>query len=246
MRRASERGVFRKEWEMSTGWRELRSALIAAGTLALALPGSGAQAAVVDPVGDFLPSFVGPQNGDLDVTLVDARITGPGEVRLTGTHAGAIGTTPGAAYVWGIDRGQGTAVFTTLDPPVGAGVTFDAVAVLVPGGSSFVLDLLGGGPVFLDPGAVSVSGTSISVTLTEALLPSAGFAFAGYGYNLWPRFAPGDVDPLDNTQISDFAPDASTFKAVVPLPAVLGLQLAGLAVLGVVAQRRRRVSATVG
>jgi hypothetical protein len=198
-----------------------------------------AHAAVIDPLGDFLPSYAGPQNGDLDVERVDARITGAGEVRLVGAHAGDIGTTAGSAYVWGIDRGQGVDVLAMLDPPVGQGVSFDAVAVLFADGTGFVLDLLSPAPpTFLDPSAIAISDDTISATLTQALLPSTGFGFADYGYNLWPRFAPEGVDPLDNAQISDFAPDATTFRAVIPLPGALGLQLAGLAALGAFRLRR--------
>jgi hypothetical protein len=225
---------------MSTGWCASGARLVAAGAFALALADAEAQAAIVDPLGDFLPTYVGPKNGDLDVTRVDGRITGPGEVRLTGRHAGAIGTTPGAAYVWGIDRGTGTEILAGLEPSVGAGVTFDAVAVLIPAGESFVLDLAAGtDPVPLAPSAVSIAGKSISVTLTEALLPSTRFDFEDYGYNLWPRYAPDGVNPSDNTQISDFAPDASTFTAVIPLPGALALQLAGLVLLGAIGLRRR-------
>jgi hypothetical protein len=234
---------------MLTTWRAVP--LAGAGAIALALSAADAQAAVIDPIGDLLPTFDGPETGDpadLDVTRVDARLTGPGEVVLTGTHAGAIGTTPGAAYVWGIDRGLGTPRLTELFPPVGAGVNFDAVAVLDPAGVSVVVDLLDAAadPVVLDASAVSIDGNTISVTLTEDLLPSAGSAFAAYEYNLWPRYAPGGVDAGDNTQISDFAPDASTFMAAIPLPGALALQLAGIAVLGAVGSRRRLPQVTPG
>ncbi len=170
-----------------------------------------------DPAGDFLSVYTGPPNGDLDVVLVGAFLTGPDGVVLSGTHAGLIGATPGAAYVWGIDRGAGAELLTELDPPAGEGVAFDAVVVLLPDGTGSFIDLAGGGaPQALDPASVSISGPTISVELPRSLLPSQGLDFADYGYNLWPRFAPDGVDPADNTQISDFAPDASTFTARPP------------------------------
>lgn len=218
---------------MSFGIRASGRACVAASLLASVLLASPAGAVVFDPVGDFLPTYVGPANGDLDVTRVNALLTGPGQVQLIGGHNAPIGTTEGVAYVWGIDRGQGAELLTLPDPPIGAGVTFDAVAILLPNGTGVVIDLLAGTPpTSIDPAAIDVSGKTISVTLSEALLPSTGFAFSDYGYNLWPRFAPDMVDPGNNLQVSDLAPDASTFTAVVPAPASLGLLLAGLAALG--------------
>ena len=168
----------------------------------------------LDPIGDFLSVYAGPANGDLDVVAVGAFLSEPDEVVLSGTHAGLVGTTPGAAYVWGIDRGAGTEPFPTLDPPTGEGVAFDAVVVLLPDGTGSFIDLAAGAPPQpLDPASISISGPTISVTLPSSLLPSQGLDFADYGYNLWPRFAPDGVDPGDNTQVSDFAPDASTFVA---------------------------------
>ena len=167
-----------------------------------------------DPVGDFLSVYTGPANGDLDVVAVGAFLSGPDEVVLAGTHARLIGTTQGAAYVWGIDRGAGTELLTVLEPPAGEGVAFDAVVILLPDGTGSFIDLAGGGaPQALDPSSISISGPTISVSLPRSFLPSRGLDFAEYGYNLWPRFAPDGVDPGDNTQISDFAPDASTFTA---------------------------------
>jgi PEP-CTERM motif len=210
-----------------------------AGLAAALLATAPANAALIDPTGDFLDVYTGPQNGDLDVTAVDAVLTGSGSVTLSGTHAAAIGTTAGAAYVWGIDRGAGTEPFPTLDPPTGEGVFFDSVVVLLPDGTGFFLDLtVPGGPQFLAPEAIDIDGGTIRVMLTDALLTSRGFDFADYRYNLWPRFAPGGVNPADNTQVSDFAPDADTFAARVPEPAAVGLL--GLGLLGLGLRRRAR------
>lgn len=203
-----------------------------------------AQAVILDATGDFLPIYTGPLAGDLDVTAVDAILSGAGEVTLSGTHAAPIGTTAGAAYIWGIDRGAGTEALAALDPPAGQGVTFDSIVALAPDGTGAFIDLvLGGAPQTLDPSSISIADSTISVTLTEALLPSQGFAFADYRYNLWPRFAPGGANPADNTQISDFAPDASTFTASgpttsVPEPAGLGLLVGGILTMAAIRRRR--------
>jgi len=209
--------------------------------LGLAMSGGPAGAVTVaDAVGDFLPTYDGPLNGDLDVTGIEVELTGPGEVRLVGHHAADIGTTEGSAYVWGVDRGQGQEFLTFPSPSIGQGVTFDAVVALFADGTGFVVDLLAGTPPsFLDPSTISISGASISVTLTEALLPSTGFDFGRYGYNLWPRYAPDGVDAGNNLQVSDLAPDASTV-APIPLPGSLGLALTGLGLLGALGQRRSR------
>lgn len=146
--------------------------------------------------------------------MADARLTRGDEVLLRGVHAGPIGTTEGAAYVWGIDRGAGTELFPTLAPPAGEGVTFSAVAILLPDGTGTFLDLVTGGATVLDPSSIRIAGSTVSVSLS--LLPSQGFEVEDFGYNLWPRYAPDGVNSLDNTQISDFAPDASTFTARLP------------------------------
>jgi hypothetical protein len=213
---------------------------LAAGLAAAVLAPTEARAVIVDPLGDFLAVYTGPQNGDLDVVAVDAVLSGPNTVVLVGTHAAPIGTTQGAAYVWGVDRGAGTELLTLATPSTGAGITFDAVAILFADGTGFVLDLiLGGAPLPLGASDILISDATISVSLSQSILPSQGLAFADYRYNLWPRFAPGGVNPADNTQISDLAPDASTFVAQVPEPAGLALLATGMLGLAALGRRHR-------
>ncbi|MBC8104878.1 MAG: hypothetical protein H7Z41_20070, partial [Cytophagales bacterium] len=80
---------------------------------------AGAQA--VDPLGDFLPTYLGVQGGDLDVLSTGATYDG-NNFLFTATLNGVVGTTTGGFYVWGVNRGTGTAGFSSLGLD---GVLFD-------------------------------------------------------------------------------------------------------------------------
>lgn len=223
----------------SRNW--LAATALAAALVLAAMP---ARATVTDPTGDFLPVYTGPRNGDLDVISAGALRSGSDFVTLTGTHAAAIGTTPGAAYVWGINRGSGIEPFPSNDPPTGEGIYFDAYAILKADGTGTLTDLINGTVKVLDPASITIAGSTITLKLAASLLPSEGFGFADYLYNLWPRYAPAGVDPGSNTQISDFAPDDKSFAASVPEPASWVMLISGFALTGVVLRRRpHRVAA---
>lgn len=156
-------------------------------------------AAFADALGDFLPTFVGARGPDLDVLRVDGTYDGA-EFRFSAREAGAIGTTPGGFFVFGVDRGAGTPRFADIAP----GVEFDAVVVVNPGGPTIVRDLIAGVTTAIAPADVRVAGDEISVDVPAGLLPSLGLAPSEYTFNLWPRNGAGL-----NSQISDFAPDNS-------------------------------------
>ena len=205
--------------------RFLLLALCAAACLTLSV---GAQA-VSDPTGDFLPGYAGSHDGDLDVT--SATVTYDAGTHLfdfTATLAAPVDTTPGAFYVWGIDRGKGTEKFNTGPAPIGAGVKFDSVVIFRQDGTATI-----GSTTLHD---VTWSGDTITGSVPDSLLPSTGFAFSDYTWNLWPR--DGSVT-TGNAAISDFAPDASNAGVTaVPEPAAWTmLAAAGLLMLG--AARRR-------
>ena len=97
------------------------STAVAAACLAAA--GSSHAIGVTDAVGDYVSGFAGSKLGDLDV--VGAFVTYNAHTDtfvFSGTMANDIGLTPGGIYVWGINRGLGTARFAASG--VG-GVLFD-------------------------------------------------------------------------------------------------------------------------
>lgn len=203
-------------------------------TLAAMLSTGLAQAAAItDPINDFLPSYTGPRNADLDVVNANLTLSGAQFVFST-VLAGAVGTTPGALYVLGIDRGKGTSRFPTIAP----GVLFDEVVAVTGTGTATVRDLLSNTATVLPGSAVTINGNALSFTFGTGLLPSQGFALTDYTWNLWPRVGTGN----DN-QISDFAPDNSNARVTlgsatsVPEPATLLLVAMGLA--GFIALRRQ-------
>lgn len=222
------------ETDRPTGGRAtLRAAALAFG-LSLAWLGGVAAAPISDPLGDFLPTYTaGPKGGDLDVLAADAVYTGTSFI-LSGTEAGPIGTTPGALFVWGIDRGRGTARFGALAP----GVTFDSVVSINPAGTTRVTDLISGLGTDLPSSAVTVSGSSLSIIVPAGLLPAFPGLLRPDGYlvNLWPRLGAGN-----NNQIADFAPDNSDFQVrAVPEPTSVALLLSGLVGLTAVRGWHRR------
>ncbi len=204
----------------------------AAASLSLACLASPALAApILDPVGDFLASYTGPHGADLDVVSIDPTFDGH-TFTLTSTSAGAIGTTPGGIFVWGINRGTNATPFGAFRD----GVQFDAIVLANPFGASRVV--INGVSTALSAANVSFSGNVLNVVVPDALLPSAGFAPVDYLVNLWPRSGSGG-----NNTISDFAPDNSDARVqMVPEPAALMLLLLGLAGFFLMRPRRPRTA----
>jgi hypothetical protein len=204
---------------------------------ALSLAGQAAHASTVtDPAGDFLSTYTGPHNGDMDAISASAFDDGT-NVTLSATLNGAIGTTPTGFYVFGIDRGGGLPLLTFSSPAVGAGVNFDAVAVLIPGGGSFVDVILPTAETPVSLTDVTFSGSGFTAVIPLADLPSNGFTPDHFLYNLWPR---DGIGTMNNDQIPDFAPDATDFAASVPEPATWGLLMLGFGLAGGALRSRRR------
>jgi hypothetical protein len=180
----------------------------------VAAPAS-AQQPVADRAGDFLATYTGPHDADLDVIAADVVInTTTQTVTFSGTLAGPIDTRSGKLYVFGIDRGRGTLGRDELfqgplgapnagDPKIGSGVLFDAAVGFAANGQSIFFDALNPGVVPLAGVTVDIDGAEISATVPLSLFPSQGFALQDYRFNVWPR----STLSLDNRVVSDFAPD---------------------------------------
>ena len=196
--------------------------------LAAGVAASPARAVPInDAQGDFLQSYTGPQNPDLDVRSTGASFVA-GRYIFDGSFYGTIGSTAGGVYVFGVDRGQGTTRFAAI----GSAVLFDSVVIVNPSGISSVRDFIGNTVTALAPDAVRIDGASLEVTVPGALLPSTGFAPDRYTYDLWPRNGLTNVN-----QIADFAPDNSNLAIDVPEPA--SIAILGIGLLATTALRRR-------
>lgn len=211
--------------------RLIASLAVFCGTLA----GAPARADVIDPAGDFLGTYTGPQNGDLDALRTDVVYDGS-TFHFTATMNAAIGTTAGAQYVWGFDRGQGTARFQAslgLD-----GVLFDSVVAITTAGGS-VRDLIANANTFtLAAADIHINGAQISFDVPKSALVSEGLRPGDYTFNLWPRLSGGTV-----ANIADFAPNNSNAQVrSVPEPGSLAMLALGggfVAQSGLMLRRRK-------
>ena len=165
----------------------------------------------IDSSNDFLTSYAGARDADLDVVQVDVVIDPQAQtITFSGTMRGNIDPRSPKLYVFGVDRGRGSVgrdlVFHGAlggEPKIGSGVRWDAAAVLTAGGQALFFDALNPGFVPLPAVPVTITGNQISATLPLSLFPSLGSKFKEYTYNLWPR----SEGALVNTVVPDFAPD---------------------------------------
>lgn len=215
---------------MSLHHRRLIAPVLGIASILLLTAASARAAEFTDPAGDFIASYTGPQTSDLDVINANVIFTGQ-SFTFTSTQAGAIGQTPTGIYVWGIDRGAGTAGF----PGIAPGVLFDSVFLINPAGGSMVRDNISG--VSTPITDITVSGSVVSGNVPLSALVSRGFAPEAYQVNLWPRSGAGG-----NAAISDFAPDNSVAAVTnaTPEPGTLSLLTAVSAACMLYLRRRRQ------
>ena len=173
----------------------------------------------LDARGDFLPSYAGPQDADLDARVADAVIDlQAGTITFVAILAGPIDTASGKFFVFGVDRGQGEVgrdlVFQGPlggAPAIGAGVRFDAAVGILANGQAVFFDALDPVVVPLSGAEIRITGSEISATVPLSLFPSEGSDIEEYTFNFWPR----SQVSLANTTVSDFAPDNSNARVRV-------------------------------
>ena len=198
-----------------------------------AFPNTATAAPVTDLANDFLSGFTGTKNGDLDILSTFAIFDGS-VFHVGGTMNGPIGTTNPSLYVFGFNRGVGTAGFAAVGE---TNVLFDAVVTMTGTGvTAGRLTLPTPATTFTLPaGAARIAGSTFEIDIPVADLPSNGLAPAQYGINLWTR----DQSQTGNAALADFAPNNATFVASAPEPLSLVVLAVGLIGLGVVRGRVR-------
>jgi PEP-CTERM motif len=210
----------------------MRTVRLAAALLPIIVASPAVAATISDPVGDFLPSFVGTASPDLDVTSFSVSLNAAATTfSLGAVLAGDIDTSLPGFYVIGVDTGTGVnAPFGSIGEP---NVKFNQVIVVQKSGTA----TLGANSL-----TTLLSGNQFIVSVPVSLLPSTGATAANYGFNIWPRFG---ATVTGNSQISDFAPNNQLLSAngllPVPEPASWLMMLLGFAAIGG-AMRFRRAS----
>lgn len=209
----------------------MRNLKFVAPAVCLLLPLSPAMAVTAtDAIGDFLPSYTGPQLADLDVRSFSVTYNSASQIfTLSASMDGNI--VPGSAGFYVIGANTGTGI---LAPFAGIGqpnVIFNQAITVRKDGTGNI------GANVLDP-FITISGDTFSVNVALSLLPSTGFTPEKYGFNIWPRTGNG------NALISDFAPENATLAAGVPEAATWAMMIAGFTFVGAgMRQSRRRVIA---
>ena len=228
---------FRHLWKaMSTG------SLIAVGLLLTGPQGPARAALILDPVGDFLSTYTGPQDPGLDVVAHEVLFVGD-RLSFFGRMAGPIAPTQaiGGLYLIGLDRGQGTPRFLGGTPTIGPNVLWDLIVRINPDGTGLVNNQVAGVVTPLNPHDISINGNEFAASVPlSLLLPAATRPPLEWTYNLWPR---NGVVIGQNVHVSDLAPDDGNSPVqAIPEPTTLLLFGAGLGGGGIGLRRRARRS----
>jgi hypothetical protein len=195
------------------------------GACALGLSGAAHATTVTDPTGDFIASYTGPHQADLDVVSFSVTYDDAAQAfSVKSTMAGAIDASLPGFYAIGVNTGTGAGPFASIGQP---NVLFNKVISVQKSGAAAISGVA-------VPGGAQISGDTLSFIVPLSMLPTTGFSPKFYGWNIWPRS--GTVG--GNAVISDFAPENATV-ASVPEPASWALMLGGFGLVGSALRRRR-------
>jgi hypothetical protein len=206
--RASSRGV-------------ASATFLAVGLLVAGSVGSARADEIADPVGDFLPTYTGPQDPGLDVVAHEVTLLGD-RIIFFGRMAGPIAPTQaiGGLYLTGLDRGRGTPRFRASTPPIGPNVLWDLIVRINPDGSGLVNNQAAGAVTPLNRGDISIHGNEFTASVPlSLLLPAATRPPQEWTYNLWPR---NGIVVGQNQHVSDLAPDDDNSPVQAALKADAG------------------------
>jgi hypothetical protein len=151
----------------------------------------------LDAAGDFLPAYTGPRTPDLDLASAQVWYDGS-SFHFHLAVVGIAGTTPGSAYVFGVNRGQGTARFATHPK-----IVPDALVILRPGSGITIVDLVSGDTTGLPASSLEAAGAFVDAIVPPADLPSRGLAPGQFTVAGWSRSGLNGGDE----QIADFVPN---------------------------------------
>lgn len=203
--------------------------LIGVAAFSLAAAAHAQSNSITDPTGDFIASYTGPHQDDLDVTSLSVSYNADtASFLIQSTFAGTIDPSLPGFYAIGVNTGTGAGPFASIGAP---DVRFNQVIAVQKNGTAAI------GTTSLVDGSVTIGGNALSVVVPLSMLPTTGFDPMHYGFNIWPRSGAGGLEV-----ISDFAPDNATLAAAagaVPEPAAWSLMLGGFGLVGGTLRRQR-------
>ena len=214
------------------------------GPVGLLVSASAASAAISDPTSDFLLTYTGPANADVDIVSADVAFNGSA-FTFSESMNGAVGATPNSLYAWAVNRGAGIARPTLAPPSIGSTLLWDAVVVMFADGTLRVVTFPLAGPPTITTiaGGTTVAGNSLSATVAASLLPSTGFAPAAYTFELWSRVRVNPAGDGLTSEVADIAPNGGPIVAAVPEPATWMSMLLGFGMIGGLHRRKSRKAA---
>lgn len=206
----------------------MRKSILSCALLLAAVPVTAVQATTaLDATDDFIGSYTGPHDADLDVTSFTV-VYDPTTQRFdySATLAGNINAAVDGRYVIGVYTGNNTTPNNFA--AIGAGnVLFNQA-----------FSVFKNGTVTLGATTLSnavISGNSFSGSIFASQLTSQGFTPLQYGWNLWPRYSLA----AGTAVISDFAPNNAVILASsVPEPAAWAMMIGGFGLIGTALRRR--------